>query len=288
MVYNIYDSILETLRIKKKNLTLKKNFLSQNCYTCIELNAHSMVLLILHLKEIGKPELFLPHLLGSQPCESMFRQIRSFTSTYSTVANCTVKEILSRISKIQLLSEISCTNKNFAFPNMQRPKKKIPVNYELPTSEDIFKEIEKCKSQAFMDALKFGLVDKRDILNLNLYLCKVKPFVPKKLNKKKILKKQKPITLNEESKKNLLGLSNLHLRDYSHNFKDFEAVKPLSESSPYTEVICSSSKKIIVRKTSLCWFLRKDCIKISSDRLERVKAATKKKQCNHHRFKLKY
>lgn len=32
-----------------KNYTLKDNFMSANCYSCIELNAHSLVLLMIHL-----------------------------------------------------------------------------------------------------------------------------------------------------------------------------------------------------------------------------------------------
>lgn len=71
-----------------KEYTLKDNFLTANCFSCIELNAHSMILCMLYLKKVGKPELFIPSLFESQPCESIFRQIRSLTSVYSTVTNC--------------------------------------------------------------------------------------------------------------------------------------------------------------------------------------------------------
>lgn len=87
---------------KNKQLTLKENFLTSNTYNCIELNAHSLILCIVQLKKNNMQHLFLPNLMESQACESIFRQIRSFTTTYSTVANCSVKEILQRISKIQL------------------------------------------------------------------------------------------------------------------------------------------------------------------------------------------
>lgn len=40
---------------QQKDLKLKENFLTQNCYSCIELNAHSIVLIILHLKEVNQP-----------------------------------------------------------------------------------------------------------------------------------------------------------------------------------------------------------------------------------------
>lgn len=87
--------------LSHKNYTLKDNFLRSNCYSCIQLNAHSLILLITHLKKINRTELFLPHLFESLVGEGIFRQFRSFTTTYSTVTNCTVKDAESRISKIQ-------------------------------------------------------------------------------------------------------------------------------------------------------------------------------------------
>lgn len=103
--------------LSSKNLTLKKNFLTQYTYICIELNAHSLVLLIDYLRENKQTHLFMPELFSSQPCEAFFRKIRSYTSTYSTVANCTVKEIMDRINKLQLQSDIPTYNsENFIFP----------------------------------------------------------------------------------------------------------------------------------------------------------------------------
>lgn len=118
--------------LSQKDLTLGENFLTLNCYVCIELNAHSLVLLLLYLNKAHMPHLFLPHLFGSQQCEAIFRQIRSFTSTYSTVANCSVKEILSRISKILLQSEISFNYNSFKFPRLGHHHLKI-FKQEMPT-----------------------------------------------------------------------------------------------------------------------------------------------------------
>lgn len=65
----------------QKKGALKNKFLTPNCYSCIELNAYSLVQCLLYLKEHNLPNLFLPHLYTSQTCESTFRQLRSFTST---------------------------------------------------------------------------------------------------------------------------------------------------------------------------------------------------------------
>lgn len=89
-----------------KKYYLDDNFLTSNCYTCIELNGHSLIQIILHLRSINRPDLFLPFLFGSQQCESIFRKLRSFTTTFSTVANCSVKEMCGRMSKIELQNEI--------------------------------------------------------------------------------------------------------------------------------------------------------------------------------------
>lgn len=147
----------------KKNLSLKNNFLSLNCYTCIELNAHSLLLSMVQFKKHNLQHLFLPTLFNSQHCESLFRQMRSISSTFSTITNCTVKEMCQRISKIQLQSDIMsrfCTN--FIFPRINRSNKtqKLKV-YDLPEPNEIHSEIEKSKQDALRDAIQLGLVQKK-------------------------------------------------------------------------------------------------------------------------------
>lgn len=117
-----------------KQYTLKDNFMTMNCYCCIEMNAHALVKLIIYLKKINRPELFLPNLFESQPCESIFRQFRSLTSIYSTVTNCTLKEACSRISKIQMQNEIiHMTSGDFTYPlgckKIRKPRQLISTCY---------------------------------------------------------------------------------------------------------------------------------------------------------------
>lgn len=63
----------------------------------------------------------------------------------------------------------------------------------------------------------------------------------------------------------LSRLRSVCLRNYSDNFEN----KSVCESSPYTEV-SGGSKRLIIKKTSLCWLLRQNEGKLSSDRLKRV------------------
>lgn len=92
--------------IMESEFSLTKNFISLNCYTCIELNAHCLVDFM--KKCSNQPKLFLPWLSSSQPCEKMFRKLRSLTSTYSTVVNFSVLEVLRRLNRIDLIYKITC------------------------------------------------------------------------------------------------------------------------------------------------------------------------------------
>lgn len=92
--------------LQENNYSIDKNFISSNAYTCIELNAHGLILLIEKLRESNQSS-FTPWLCSSQPCEKIFRQIRSMTSTFSTVVNFNLLGILRRLNRLQILNEIS-------------------------------------------------------------------------------------------------------------------------------------------------------------------------------------
>lgn len=45
-------------------------------------------------------------------------------------------------------------------------------------------------------------------------------------------------------------------------------------------ILRDDETRIIIKKTSLCWLLRSDCQKLSSDRLMRVRNTTHKQQAD--------
>lgn len=142
----------------QKKLSTSKNFLTQNCYACIEINAHNLVNLILFLGKHNMEDKFLPFLYSSQPCEEFFRKLRSFTTTFSTMVNCTVKDILGRIKKVQLLNDIE-NESTFAFPRTKNSHQFVGYNVtELPTKEQIISQIEACRENAFKYAIEVGFV----------------------------------------------------------------------------------------------------------------------------------
>lgn len=67
-------------------------------------------------------------------------------------------------------------------------------------------------------------------------------------------------------------LKNIQLKDFSNQPKQNVIV----EKSPYAEIRSARGKRIIVKKTSLCWLLRKESQKVSRDRLVRVRHTAKK------------
>lgn len=252
--------------LKRKNLTLKDNFLTLNCHVCIELNAHSLVLCLLYLKKTNMEYLLLSHLFGSQQCEALFRQVRSFTSTYSTVANCSVKEILTRIIQIQLQSEIAYCSEFFKYPRLGNSHDfSQKLKCELPTPEDIYKQIEACKSNATMLALQLGLLTKAEVFEETIYDCQINPLVS--TDSIRSIR-----VVHYFVKWNFFFFSQLHstlLKNYADRFE----IKSIDEASPYTEIFRGKGKRLVVKKTSLCWLMRRDWQKISADRLRRVQAS---------------
>lgn len=63
----------------------------------------------------------------------------------------------------------------------------------------------------------------------------------------------------------------VQFKNFADEFNDVD----IDEKSGFVEVFSSPDKRIVVKKTSLCWLLRSDSAKLSSDRLERVKGSKK-------------
>lgn len=210
----------------------------------------------------------MPWIFNSQSCEGFYRLVRSLTTVFARAANCSVKEILERIHKIQLLDDISNDSATvFIFP--RRFNTKIKSNSKkvvLPTQTEIFEMIEKSKFKAIEKAIEVGLLDEEDG-NLDLE-CDVHPLSPHR-ESRFIKNNTKKVKCDFNS--NGLTLTNLMTISLKNYYYKFEG-KEVEETSSYVE-IHGSKNRMIVKKTSLIWLLRKDPCKLSSDRLERVKSA---------------
>lgn len=260
----------------KKKYSTDIHFISSNCYACVELNAHSIVFLMLYLRENNLDHLFRPDMLGSQPCESIFRQLRSLTSTYSTVTNFSVLEIIRRMSKIELQNEISHIKlKHWNFPRIGLPSSshydtvdRNGVNqYEkcikLPCQEEIIKEIELAKLEAMEYAKTIGMA----VENIN-YKCKLPKEKKKKETNVDISKTENTVTV--QNKDVLQMFKDVNLKQYAVKIDP----ETIDESSPYVKIQNKNGEIICIEKHKLCWFLGQTKGKLSSDRLLRVMAKT--------------
>lgn len=213
--------------------------------------------------------MFAPYLYDSQACESTFRQLRGMTTALSVVTNCSVKETLSRTSKIQLQNDIThITSQEYVYPRVKNTYD--PIIHQLPTPEEIINEIELCKRTALNTATKFGLTKNR---HAN-FTCKINPYTSKVNSKMRSRIKSHDIKTKSKIFK-VPDLRNIKLNDYTGKLKQ----DVNNESSSYVEIETYGGKSIIVKKTSLCWLLRKESRKLSSDRLLRVRGNGKKKPC---------
>jgi hypothetical protein len=137
-----------------------ENFVSNESYQALELNAWNLLKLVFICREIG-PEYFQPQLGLSQTCEKCFSIIRSFTATFNTVVNFSALELLERVHKVQLQEEIiNFLKEDFIFrQNLIRSAKfKDALLEEMPTDEKLEFVISLAKEDALNSAKMIGII----------------------------------------------------------------------------------------------------------------------------------
>ena len=103
--------------------TLRTNFITYNCYMCVELNAHAIITYILAIRDHyqGDPSYFLLWLLGSQICEKTFRTVRSMSTVFSTVLNFSILGLLRRLHRINIQLGLQASLEDVVkFPSFDR------------------------------------------------------------------------------------------------------------------------------------------------------------------------
>ena len=95
------------------------------------------------------------------------------------------------------------------------------------------------------------------------------------------LSKQKKSQVTFTPNRNIeqLDINNIKLKDYSGKLKSID----VDATSPYIELLRYDGSRSIIKKMSLCWLLRQDCQKLSSDRLLRVRHTTRKQRLQNDR-----
>jgi hypothetical protein len=163
----------------------KQYFITMPTYWSVELNAHTILYLILLVQQQQFPvEILNIYLFNSQSCESTFRNARALSSIFSSRINFTIDDFLQRAEKLTTLQLIKCeeqsSNKpnHLLFPVHHKHKQgdfsplqtMININ-ELNIEEIIFKAYK--KAQEFIKTL-----------NMSALLQKNKAFMLKDLSMK--------------------------------------------------------------------------------------------------------
>lgn len=276
------------------NYTLKENFISSICNDAIELNAHCLVKQVLSINNDNlwkegvfdkskrvEGYAFVSDLQGSQQCEGMFRQVRSFSSTFSTVVNCNMLDIMNRIQKIQLQSDIiNCCSDEVKFPRFE---KKIQNDNRKRSShlnkDECIALIKRAKTDVSAGLIKLGInendlnclsevkiVNSFDDNEFDDYLDD--ELDPDEDNDIHENEKDFEEGFDDDTCDDINFLSGITgeviMRDY--NTEDMA----LHEQSPFVLVMDNASNRKVVRKSAVCWFLQQNKYKLSSDRLQRV------------------
>ena len=138
--------------------TLKHNFLTNNAYLCIELNAHALLTFLMNARDnVSKEDIvFLPWLLGSQSCEKTFRSARSMSTVFSSVLNFSILGLLRRLHRlnIQAVLQADAEKSGIRFPRAEKHlersgmKSYVPPSVTSISNKEIGKAVENALSKA--------------------------------------------------------------------------------------------------------------------------------------------
>ena len=161
-----------------KKRTKESFTISRPCYLSLELNAHSLLYLIVLSIDGQVPSHDLAiELFSSQSCENLFRTARAMSGVASTMVNFTVRDFLQRTSKLNTLQSIKIDHelgeKEAVLHFPKHPKHGKLVNlYQNKCLDDLIEleDIEKIIKESFRSAYELiTLVVDRKFLEKNGY-----------------------------------------------------------------------------------------------------------------------
>ena len=117
-----------------------ENFITYNAYICIELNAHSLIVFIMIIRDRFNADfsLFVPWQLGSQSCEKVFRSARSMSNIFSTIINFSLLGLLRQLHRLQIQSNLQAQSEvtGIAYPQVHKHESKDGTNSFISYSID--------------------------------------------------------------------------------------------------------------------------------------------------------
>lgn len=263
-----------TLRIWKNNILKRpdqrlKNFITSYTNVCIEVNAHSLVSLMLKLKEDKEEKFFLPHLFSSQACEAFFRKIRSLTVMGSSMPDMCMLDFINRCEKVALVDEIEAIQKDYIYSNDTKRCRDVYYNTNIshryqnqtiPELHEIIAVIEQAKLEAMDDAAKLGIQVDPSWTDQ----CQIGPTKPSE-------NISPPTRVSRRDGNTFQTINGRNFKDYSSIIKD---VSKLNEKSSFCQV--QKTDNILdgisfAKKRRLVKVMTESGSKLSSDRTRRVR-----------------
>lgn len=251
-----------------------ENFITSNLYSCVELNAHNLVALVVYLRNRNKPELFVPVLYNSQPCEESFRQMRSMGTINYTKINFSLLDLFHLVGRIELQKDIVYSKLSAYDISFPRNKKYITglCHFQLPSDDVIKFTMQRAKQDAIKDALSMGMnVDIDEISSPQM-----KRTEPKSNKSNNENDKSEMNDVDGENEDDEHELINDSLVDCS-NLRDYGHADNTNNAGAFVTVSNKDGTMKVVRKSTLIWLLNDSNEGLSNDRLKRVQNSNGKK-----------
>ncbi|CAF1047228.1 unnamed protein product [Rotaria sp. Silwood1] len=281
-------------------------FITKAAYHSIEINAHTLLSVVLLVCQHDLPESALSITsFNSQMCENIFRLTRSMSGTFSSNVNFTVGQFLRRAGKLSVLQDIERQNEHnlsecsLQFPkhHKRRHRKDMSINNRLDVSNNILTQntIEKTIHRAFDDAYKMLSVLGIDVILVREHrnaLNELSTYVRVQIentshttdfsenwngysddesdSEEDNVHDQYDVTSESSSEDEADELTNNsgHKRSQFKGLRIFNEI-PASQSNSYFRINVDGNEKYMHKQTA-SWLLTDNKPTLSADRLQRV------------------
>lgn len=248
--------------LSQTDYTLRENFITNNAYTCIEINAHAMIELIVKMRTMEQPNLFKPWLFASQPCEHVFRTMRSMGTANFTKINFSLNELFHMTARLEMTQKTIYSKQDIIFPRNLPNQSEHSV--EFPSDHEILNVMQKARSDAIKKAAEFDIcLDDNDITTTELRFTRqnqAEAIVELLQSFEDTDEETLDLTLDPEE-------NSLAKTTANTSFSRFDS-NPSSELT--INIIDSDGMMKTVRKSTFIWMMSESTDKLSSDRLKRV------------------
>ncbi|KAK4887006.1 hypothetical protein RN001_003277 [Aquatica leii] len=199
------------------------------------------------------------------------------TTTQSTVVNYSLRDILRRLSRIQVLNEISIDlADNIVFPRKTQKlgAGDILYNAQYPTTDDIKEMLQRAKLDSLKDVNELGMTinsksDKVDLPRIIVNNSETddegsgEELEKESDDVNEVTSETESLAETVAEVENLLDLEDLNFKDY--------ATSNSKNPSAFLKITLSNGKQKTVRKSSICWLFDERKGRMSADRLFRVR-----------------